>query len=164
MLSLDGGGVRGLSSLYILKLLMEELNQERKRLALPRGKPCDVCDLIGGTSTGGYVLLLFPLLDMYLIFLLRIIAIMLGRLEMDVDECIDAYTRLMNDVFRKRSFRAYFALLRGKIKGRFSSKQLEDAVRKILVLRKIGSKDLFYDYNDVQDENSNNIESRKCKV
>lgn len=53
LLSLDGGGVRGLSTLYILKGLMDRLNQGRTNL--PPLKPCEVFDLIGGTSTGGYV-------------------------------------------------------------------------------------------------------------
>jgi patatin-like phospholipase/acyl hydrolase len=55
LLSLDGGGVRGLSTLYILKGLMDRLNQGRT--SLPPLKPCEVFDLIGGTSTGGYVVL-----------------------------------------------------------------------------------------------------------
>ena len=53
--SLDGGGVRGLSSLYILKRLMTQLNNKRQGRSLPNVKPCDVFDLIGGTSMGGYV-------------------------------------------------------------------------------------------------------------
>jgi patatin-like phospholipase/acyl hydrolase len=54
LLSLDGGGVRGLSTLYILKIIMDRLNDERKKTAsLPPVKPCEVFDLIGGTSTGG---------------------------------------------------------------------------------------------------------------
>jgi patatin-like phospholipase/acyl hydrolase len=55
LLSLDGGGVRGLSTLYILKNIMDRLNHERKKNILPPVKPCEVFDLIGGTSTGGYV-------------------------------------------------------------------------------------------------------------
>jgi patatin-like phospholipase/acyl hydrolase len=51
LLSLDGGGVRGLSTLYILKNLMDRLNHERK--SHPPVKPCEIFDLIGGTSTGG---------------------------------------------------------------------------------------------------------------
>ena len=43
----DGGGVRGLSSLLILKQLMKRVNPEDPP------KPCDYFDLIGGTSTGG---------------------------------------------------------------------------------------------------------------
>jgi hypothetical protein len=55
LLSLDGGGVRGLSTLYILKGLMDRLNHERQITSLPQVKPCEIFDLIGGTSTGGFV-------------------------------------------------------------------------------------------------------------
>jgi patatin-like phospholipase/acyl hydrolase len=55
LLSLDGGGVRGLSTLYILKGLMTRLNHERRAANLPLVKPCEIFDLIGGTSTGGCV-------------------------------------------------------------------------------------------------------------
>lgn len=44
----DGGGIRGLSALIILEYLMKRINPENPP------KPCDVFDLIGGTSTGGY--------------------------------------------------------------------------------------------------------------
>lgn len=47
LLCLDGGGVRGLSSLYILQKLMETINPEHPP------KPCEYFDIIGGTSTGG---------------------------------------------------------------------------------------------------------------
>jgi len=53
LLSLDGGGVRGLSTLYILKSIMDRLNHARGEKNLPPVKPCEVFDLIGGTSTGG---------------------------------------------------------------------------------------------------------------
>ena len=53
LLSLDGGGVRGLSTLYILRALMQRLNDERQEAKLDRVKPCEIFDLIGGTSTGG---------------------------------------------------------------------------------------------------------------
>lgn len=53
LLSLDGGGVRGLSTLYILKRIMDQLNFERKKSGLEAVKPCEIFDLIGGTSTGG---------------------------------------------------------------------------------------------------------------
>jgi patatin-like phospholipase/acyl hydrolase len=55
LLSLDEGGVRGLSSLIILKALMAKLNEERRASNLLCVKPCEVFDLIGGTSTGGYI-------------------------------------------------------------------------------------------------------------
>lgn len=55
LLSIDGGGVRGLASLYILKYVMDRLNNVRRETGddLTPLKPCDIFDLIGGTSTGG---------------------------------------------------------------------------------------------------------------
>jgi patatin-like phospholipase/acyl hydrolase len=55
LLALDGGGVRGLSSLFILENIVEQLNFVRKEAGLQPRKPCELFDLIGGTSTGGYV-------------------------------------------------------------------------------------------------------------
>ena len=49
LLSLDGGGLRGLSILYILRDLMAKLNEHQD----PPLKPCEVFDLIGGSGTGG---------------------------------------------------------------------------------------------------------------
>lgn len=68
ILSLDGGGVRGISSLYILSDLMQQISRELNSDALDEEtdtnqRPCDHFDLICGTSTGG------------------LIALMLGRLE-----------------------------------------------------------------------------------
>lgn len=62
LLSLDGGGVCGLSTLYILKGLMDRLNQARPE-GSPAKKPCEVFDLIGGTSTGGLVVLVPNIID-----------------------------------------------------------------------------------------------------
>lgn len=49
ILSLDGGGVRGLSIILILKHIMASLNKKRK-IAL---EPWQEFDMIGGTCTGG---------------------------------------------------------------------------------------------------------------
>ncbi|KAE9366396.1 phospholipase [Stipitochalara longipes BDJ] len=111
ILSLDGGGVRGLSSLLIIKALMAKVNAERKKDGQDAVKPCELFDLIGGTSTGG------------------IIAIMLGRLEMDVDDCIKEYTSMFEVIFAQKGLTV---TLWGKLKGRFDSTVLEQCVRKIL--------------------------------
>jgi patatin-like phospholipase/acyl hydrolase len=50
LLALDGGGVRGLSALMILERLMEAVDPS----APP--KPCEYFDMIGGTSTGGWLM------------------------------------------------------------------------------------------------------------
>ena len=49
----DGGGVRGLSTLYVLLNLMRKINSERRKAKQSAVKPCDIFNLIGGTSTGG---------------------------------------------------------------------------------------------------------------
>ncbi|KIY03324.1 uncharacterized protein Z520_00015 [Fonsecaea multimorphosa CBS 102226] len=138
LLSLDGGGVRGLSSLYILKGLMTRLNFERQAVGLKRVKPYEIFDLIGGTSTGG------------------IIAIMLGRLEMDVDECIKEYKVMMKKVFKnKRS--AFFVSVTGNVKARFSSRTLETAIKEVLKSKGFKEDDLLLD-------EANPEAAGKCKV
>ena len=82
LLSLDGGGIRGLSSLIILKQVLENVAIENDWDEAP--KPCDYFNMICGTSTGG------------------LIAIMLGRLEMAIDECMKAYIELSSNIFVKR--------------------------------------------------------------
>jgi patatin-like phospholipase/acyl hydrolase len=54
-LSLDGGGIRGISELVILDEIMRRVQTDLKLPTLPR--PADFFDLIGGTSTGGFVAL-----------------------------------------------------------------------------------------------------------
>ena len=51
LLSLDGGGIRGLSILFILQKLMRTVATERGWDQAP--KPCEFFNMIGGTSTGG---------------------------------------------------------------------------------------------------------------
>jgi len=62
ILSLDGGGVRGLSSLLILREIMEDVEQRLEADEIP--KPCEYFDLIGGTSTGGLIAIMLGLLGM----------------------------------------------------------------------------------------------------
>lgn len=49
--NLDGGGIRGKSSLLILENIMEGIRKTKGLDSVP--KPCEYFDLIGGTSTGG---------------------------------------------------------------------------------------------------------------
>ena len=56
---------------------------------------------------------------------------MLGRLEMDVDECIEAYEKLMKTVFEKKE--SFFLMsFRANIKARFAEKALEKAVKEVV--------------------------------
>ncbi|KAH0585552.1 hypothetical protein H2248_008784 [Termitomyces sp. 'cryptogamus'] len=76
LLSFDGGGVRGISSLYILQAIMMEVSPND-----PNVKPCKYFDMICGTSAGG------------------LIAIMLGRLQMTIPECINVFESLALSIF-----------------------------------------------------------------
>ncbi|KAI5783766.1 hypothetical protein FPQ18DRAFT_418904 [Pyronema domesticum] len=53
LLSLDGGGIRGVSELIILEEIMFRIQNELGLGEIPR--PYEYFDLIGGTSTGGFV-------------------------------------------------------------------------------------------------------------
>ncbi|KAF2678494.1 FabD/lysophospholipase-like protein [Lentithecium fluviatile CBS 122367] len=121
LLALDGGGVRGLSALMILQQLMDAVNPD----APP--KPCDYFGMIGGTSTGG------------------LIAIMLGRLKMSIDECIDAYLQLSDRIFQKNGHRA---TVKGKIQGRFDSDELERAVKEVIKGQRLQEDALLKDSPD----------------
>lgn len=122
LLALDGGGVRGLSSLQILKQLMRIVNPESPP------KPCDYFDMIGGTSTGGYVFEIY-VNSKTTAHKYSLLAIMLGRLQMTVDECIEAYAALSDKVFQKRRHRL---TLKGKVQGRFDSSELERTIKSII--------------------------------
>lgn len=61
ILTLDGGGVRGLSSLLILREIMNDIGQETGATNL---KPAEYFDLIGGTSTGGLIAIMLGILGM----------------------------------------------------------------------------------------------------
>lgn len=111
LLSLDGGGVRGLSSLLILKALMIKIKPDDPP------KPCDCFDLIVGTSTGG------------------LIAIMLGRLRMSVDECIYAYRDFSSKVFvDKRVVWEKLPVHRdGTLRPRYDADTLQEAIESVIM-------------------------------
>ncbi|RAK77675.1 FabD/lysophospholipase-like protein [Aspergillus fijiensis CBS 313.89] len=108
VLSLDGGGIRGISSLLILERIMERIRDVKCLDEVPR--PCEYFDLIGGTSTGG------------------IIAIMLGRLGMSTDECIKAYKKVAQQSFTPKRT----SILPASPRGAFSAKALESAIKRIV--------------------------------
>lgn len=75
---------------------------------------------------------------------------MLGRLQMTVDDCIDAYVSLSDRVFRKRRHRVN---IKGKVQGRFDSDELVRAIKEILVQQGLAEDALLEDAKDA-----------KCKV
>ncbi|KAH7326830.1 acyl transferase/acyl hydrolase/lysophospholipase, partial [Rhizoctonia solani] len=105
LLSFDGGGVRGLSSLFILK---EFLRRTRTGSGgnQPIPLPCECFDMICGTGTGG------------------LIAIMLGKLCMSVDDTIDEYIKLLRTIASNKKWPWK--------RGRYSARALERAVNLII--------------------------------
>ncbi|KAJ6030963.1 tetratricopeptide repeat domain-containing protein [Penicillium canescens] len=114
VLSLDGGGVRGLSSLLILRRIMYNIQPTDDLYRII--KPYDVFDMICGTSTGG------------------LIAIMLGRLRMGIQETIDAYLSLAKDVFQEKPQSLLIPGVLGAMAGRarFSGEKLATAVKRVV--------------------------------
>ena len=80
LLSLDGGGVKGFFTILVIQRLVNEAQRLEGNSSSGK-RPCDYFDLFGGTSTGG------------------LLAIMLGRLQMDASSCIVAYRSLSKQIF-----------------------------------------------------------------
>ncbi|KAF2797701.1 FabD/lysophospholipase-like protein [Melanomma pulvis-pyrius CBS 109.77] len=133
LLSLDGGGVRGLSSLMVLDDLMESIALEEKRLGKRAQsdhsplKPCDYFDLIGGTSTGG------------------IIAILLSRLRLDCKQCISIYTKLAEQIFKHDKSIKLFGAKVPTGSTRFSGVVLERAIKQAIVDLGYSEDELMWD-------------------
>ncbi|KAJ8488254.1 hypothetical protein ONZ45_g14017 [Pleurotus djamor] len=126
LLSLDGGGVRGISSLYILQAIMKKLTGD------PKAKPADYFHMIAGTSTGG------------------LIAIMLGRLRMTIEECIEAYMSIAADIFSATTAEKAFNVMKTGVK--YKADKMEK-VLKAFIKRRTG------------DENAPLLDlSNRCKV
>ncbi|KAF2862644.1 FabD/lysophospholipase-like protein [Piedraia hortae CBS 480.64] len=114
ILTLDGGGIRGYSSLLILEVLMHEIwevEQEHGGLSDCRTEkdllPCRYFDFMYGTSTGG------------------LIATLLGRLRQPVSEALELYRRVGNDLFGKK--RSYIPFT-----SKYHHQPLERAVKEVV--------------------------------
>lgn len=69
---------------------------------------------------------------------------MLGRLDMDIDECIDAYSELTAVVFGEK-LSSIPINIKGHITARFDSARLESAIRKVVEDSGVSKEDLFND-------------------
>ena len=69
---------------------------------------------------------------------------MLGRLELDVDQCIAAYSDLAEAVFGKKLSFIPISIT-GKVKPRFDSAKLETAIRKVVTQSGASDTDLLND-------------------
>jgi hypothetical protein len=69
---------------------------------------------------------------------------MLGRLEMDVDECIAAYSDLAAAVFGEKLSHIPVNM-KGQVKPRFDSARLESAIKKVVTRSGASVTDLLND-------------------
>lgn len=69
---------------------------------------------------------------------------MLGRLEMDVDECISAYTKLMKTIFEQKSRQVPLGFS-GRIQSTFDSSKLRNAINEVITGQGFSPEDLFSD-------------------
>lgn len=115
ILALDGGGVKGVLTLGLLKPLEDELR--RRAGDDPGFRLSDYYDLIGGTSTGA------------------IIASGLA-LGLSVDALTELYQRLGPEVFGRTAGDGVF------LQSRFESKKLRRALSSVLTTKTLGSEDL----------------------
>ncbi|KAI1675850.1 Patatin phospholipase [Pyrenophora tritici-repentis] len=124
ILTLDGGGIRGYSSLLIIQRLMHEIAECERRLQRDEGPvpgsrrrefnedellPCHYFDFMYGTSTGG------------------LISVMLARLRMSVPQCLEIYRKVGHELFGQRRNMLPLAT---KYHHRPLEKAVQDIVRK----------------------------------
>ncbi|KAF8535195.1 acyl transferase/acyl hydrolase/lysophospholipase [Trichophaea hybrida] len=135
ILSLDGGGIRAYSSLLVLKALMEKIAQLENETPHLRTQsnnddtsthriddnlplPCHYFDYIFGTGTGG------------------LLAIMLGRLRMNVDACLSMFSifgsRILGNSRRTRICGNPFKSKRLWTKAKYDSKAFEKFLREMI--------------------------------
>ncbi|KAL1721871.1 acyl transferase/acyl hydrolase/lysophospholipase [Schizophyllum commune] len=97
LLAFDDGGARGLSMLLLLRNMLREVDQ----LLQQPGLPCEYFDIIAGSGTGGFI------------------ALLLGRLRLNMDDAIECYTRVVERVFMRTKA------------GKFRDAALEEVLREI---------------------------------
>jgi uncharacterized protein len=114
ILSLDGGGIRGIITCVILKYIEEQLQKFDNN---PNAKIGDYFDLIAGTSTGGLITALLLVPDGN------------KNAKFSVEEALNLYAKKGDAIFEVSFFQHLlnpFGLLKEKISDTNIEKQLED--------------------------------------
>lgn len=99
--------------MHLLNAVMKKFDPDNSKNL----KPCDIFDMIGGTSTGGFI------------------AIMLGRLQMSVDECIKVYEDFMVKIFNKGKIKKGLSFV---TMGEFYDETVLEDLIKELIKKKTG--------------------------
>ncbi|KAF8628099.1 hypothetical protein AX15_004098 [Amanita polypyramis BW_CC] len=131
VLSIDGGGFRGLGCLLVIQAITDEAHQICRDTGDPPLRPCEIFDLVFGSSTGG------------------LIAVLLGRLGLDSPTAIQEYKALAQKLFGTDR-NAFLDVLNDK-KALLNPTAYEDALR-ALVAKYGGAADAAF---SISDGNSN---------
>jgi hypothetical protein len=116
--------VRGYSMFIIIQELMHRVYVETEGRAPRRDqipKPCDHFDLICGTGTGG------------------LIAIMLGRLRLDLETCKEVYVRMTRKVFESDKTIAGIPYRSTLFKASKLEEAIKECVREHTIFEKEGN-------------------------
>jgi len=116
------------SSILVVERIMHNIRDSLGLATTPR--PCEWFDFIGGYGTGGYDLE-FQIARRRSNPRGRLIAILLGRLGLTVDECHKFYYFLARHGFQSKKSSRLVSILRG-LDRNLSSKALEDAIAAIV--------------------------------
>jgi hypothetical protein len=115
-----------MSELLILWEIMARIQYKLKLDSMPL--PCDYFQLIGGSGTGGFVaVVLQSYAPSYIPLVSRLVAIMLGRLRMSIDDAIKYYDSLTKRVFSEGK--------KTMGDGKFKATALEDVIKEIVKAR-----------------------------
>ena len=92
-----------------------------------------------------------------------IIAIMLGRLGMSVDECIVKYEEIMGVVFKKKVFPGHQGVTHKlKIGPRYDASKVQTEIEKVLEQRNVPQDENFVEDHKIP---QNNVDKeRRCRV
>ena len=78
ILTIDGGGLQGVSTLLILGKVLEDIGKARNPENPKKPRPCDVFDVIAGIGAGGWL------------------ANLLGRFRMDITSCLTEWYKIVD--------------------------------------------------------------------
>lgn len=111
LLCLDGGGVKGISSLIILDAIMKRVRELEKKAPDPTQHfPHTYFDLAGGTSTGGLA------------------ALMMFRLGMSTKQTMESYDEMSKEIFAS----SWLTKLGALFSSRYPASGLEKAINKVV--------------------------------
>ena len=101
LILVDGGGIRGHSALMIVAAIMRSIvYDDPLHGSLDDVYPHEYFDVIAGAGMGGYVLNWNPFETNILIALCSVLALLLGRLKLNIPDCILDYNDLSAHILR----------------------------------------------------------------